>query len=130
MKDAAEKSTTLESFYALCATKKYPDARIRRGVLAALLRLREEELHAPITYTRLLAATATGCAFLSSVRRSATVAVVTRQTDVPASDEAQKQLATEQKSAFLYALCTPISGDAGAQLRRSPLIFANKAEKK
>ncbi len=130
IKDAAGRATTLEELYALSATKKYPDARIRRGVLAALLRLREEDLRAPVGYARLLAANATGCAFLSSVRRTATVAVVTRQTDVPASDEAQRQLAWEHKSALLYALCTPISSDAGAQLRQSPLIFENRTEKK
>ena len=126
LKDAASRASSLADFYALCSTKKYPDARIRRGVLAALLRVCEEDLQAPIAYVRLLAANGTGCAFVSSIRRFSGLPVLTRKTDLPTSDAAKRQFEWEQKSAHLYALCAPIFQDPSAQLRRVPLILENK----
>ena len=127
MKDAASRATSLQEFYALCATKKYPDARIRRGVLSALLRVREEDLHAPIAYAHLLAATERGCEFLAQARRTSNVPVVTRKTDLPDAKEAQQQFDFECRAAALYSLCLPQTADAEEQMRRTPLILKKKS---
>ena len=127
MKDAASRATSLQEFYALCATKKYPDARIRRGVLSALLRVREENLHAPIAYAHLLAATERGCEFLAQARRTSNVPVVTRKTDLPDAKEAQQQFDFECRATALYSLCLPQTADAEEQMRRTPLILKKKS---
>lgn len=124
--DAAKKATTLDDFWALCATKKYPDARIRRGVLSALMRVTEDDWRAPVSYVRLLAANNVGRAFLASVRRKSDLAVVTRQTDLPATPEAERQFALESASAALYAKCLPTAVAADEQLRRPPVILASE----
>ena len=124
--NAAIKATTLTEFYELCATKKYPDARIRRGVLAALLRVKEEDLRAPVSYVRLLAANETGRAFLASARKTSDLSVVTRQTDLPETPAAQRQFELESASAALYSKCLPLAAAADEQLRRPPVILEDK----
>ena len=124
--EAAKKAHTIEEFWALCATKKYPDARIRRGVLAALLRVKEEDQRAPVSYVRLLAANDTGRAFLSVARRASDLPVVTRQTDLPQTPPAERQFELEMASATLYSKCLPCAGAADEQLRRPPVILKDK----
>ena len=124
--ESAKKAATIEEFWSLCATKKYPDARIRRGVLAALLRVREEDLRAPVSYVRLLAANDAGRAFLSAARRTSDLPVVTRQTDLPKTPLAERQFELESASAILYSKCLPQAVAADEQLRHPPIILAEK----
>ena len=124
--NAASKATTLDEFFELCATKKYPDARIRRGVLSALLRVRDEDLRAPVSYVRLLAANETGRAFLASARKTSDLPVVTRQTDLPETPEAARQFELETVSTALYSKCLPKATAADEQLRRPPVILETK----
>ena len=124
--DAAKKAENLTEFWVLCATKKYPDARIRRGVLAALLRVSDADLRAPVSYVRLLAANEQGRAFLASARKSGSLPVITRQTDLPESPAAARQFELESASATLYAKCLPRATTAEEQLRRPPVILTQK----
>ena len=124
--NAARKATTLDEFFELCATKKYPDARIRRGVLSALLRVKEEDLRAPVSYVRLLAANDTGRAFLAVARKKSDLCVVTRQTDLPDTPSAMRQFELESASAVLYSKCLPSPIAADEQLRRPPVILETK----
>ncbi len=126
IRDAAKKAATLDEFWALCATKKYPDARIRRGVLSALLRVREEDLRAPVSYVRLLAANEVGRSFLASVRKKSDLCVITRQTDLPATPEALRQFELESASVALYSKCLPRAIAADEQLRHPPVILTAK----
>ena len=124
--NAAIKASTLDEFFELCATKKYPDARIRRGVLSALLRVTEKDLRAPVAYVRLLAANEIGRAFLASARKTSDLCVVTRQTDLPETPEAERQFALESASAVLYSKCLPKPIAADEQLRCPPIILEAK----
>lgn len=126
IKDAATKAATLEEFWTICATKKYPDARIRRGVLSALLRVSEDDLAAPVSYVRLLAANEEGRKFLSAVRKKSDLCVVTRQTDLPATPNALRQFELESASAVLYSKCLPRAIAPEEQLRRPPVILKEK----
>ena len=124
--EAAKKAASLEGFWSLCATKKYPDARIRRGVLSALLRVREDDLRAPVSYVRLLAANDVGRSFLALVRKTSDLCVITRQTDLPTTPEATRQFELEMASAALYSKCLPRAIAANEQLRRPPVILVTK----
>lgn len=119
----AQRATTSEELLELCATKKYTDARLRRGILFALTRVREQDLRRKIAYVRLLAANRTGCAYLASVRKSATVPVVTRQTDLPEAPEARAQFALEARAAALYAMTLPTRESGETLLRHTPVIM-------
>lgn len=105
LKKAAIESTTLEEMLGLAATKKYTNARIFRGIVFALTRITDHDLRTPPVYTRLLAASEAGCDFLKMNRKADGIAVVTRRTDLPATEQAQRQDELEARASYLYGLC-------------------------
>lgn len=120
---AACRAKTLDELWRLSATKKYPTARLRRGVLYALTGVTREDLHAPVGYARLLAANATGQTFLSLCRRTSELSVVTRHTDLPNTEQAQRQEALERRAYALYDLCFPSAGELPSPWRRAPVFL-------
>ena len=118
----AHKAHSLNAFLSLCATRKYTDARLRRGILFALAGIRDEDLRRPIAYARLLAANRQGCAYLSSIRRTATIPILTRKTDLEATSEANQAFFAECRSRALFTLCTPSAAPADQLNRRTALI--------
>lgn len=98
---------TLESFLATAGTKKYPRARLQRGILFALTDVAPEDLRRTPAYTRLLCSTKQGYAFLASVRNSCKIPIVTRAADYPTGECAALQRIMEQRAEALYALCLP-----------------------
>ena len=98
---AANSAADYESFIAAAATKKYTNARIRRAILSAMLRVSEDELKRKPRFTALLAANKNGTAFLRSVKKSAEIEIITR----PAAGKALEGEAAEQ-FAFSYSADT------------------------
>ncbi len=105
--DCARSARTLEELLSLAATKKYPNARIRRGLLFALAEIRPEDLRTSPAYVRLLAANARGCRFLADARKRETLPVVTRRADLPSTADAARQAEWERRAFSLFSLCLP-----------------------
>lgn len=126
MQQAAMEASDLAEFLSLCATKKYPNARLRRGILASLVGVSEADLRSPVGYVRLLGAGAQGCRFLSEQRKKSDLPVVTRTGDLPATAPAKRQRELEERAYGLYALTLPVSQGAGQALLRSPVILGEK----
>ncbi len=125
----ADETATLEELLARAATKKYPDARIRRGLLFALCDVTWEDLRRPIAYARLLSANEVGCGFLASVRKSTELPIVTKYADLPHTPEAAAQLSMEERAWSLFALASPVPQAPYLQRKRSALIMGAKSEK-
>lgn len=102
--EAAMQADSLEALLSLAATKKYPLARLRRGILFALTNVAREDLRTSPAYVRLLAANGAGRAFLAECRKRATIPVVTRKTDLPSTPAAMRQAEWERRAWALYAL--------------------------
>lgn len=109
LKNAAMEATDLDGLLRRTATKKYPNARILRGILFSLTEIGEDALKAPVAYTRLLAANAVGCELLAGLRRNGDFSVVTRHAELPDTEEARRQSEYEMQAWSLYALCGPTS---------------------
>jgi len=105
--ECAREAETLEELLALAATKKYPNARVRRGILFALTGIEEGDLRASPAYVRLLAANETGCRFLAESRKRSGIPVVTRHADLPDGAQAERQAEWERRAFALYSLCLP-----------------------
>ena len=118
---AARAEGSLEYMFKLCGTKKYTDARLRRGVLFSLCGIEESDLRAPVAYTRLLAANGTGCAFIGGVRKSATLPVVTRAVDIPENGKRQKVL--EERARDMWTLMTPTAVASEYATDAKPVIL-------
>ena len=122
MSQAAQKASDLEEFFTLSATKKYPNARLRRGILFTLTGITQKDLRTPPAYVRLLAANGVGCDLLSRCRRHADIPVVTRRTDLPDTDAARAQAEIEARAWGLYTLCLPRATSVEGLWRTSPII--------
>lgn len=101
----AKECNSLAELLRRAATKKYPNARILRGIVFFLTGVTTSDLSAPIAYVRLLAANRVGCDYLSSARKTATVKVVSRRTELPKNEAALHQERLEARAWSLYTLC-------------------------
>ena len=123
LKSAAENAHSLDELLSLATTKKYPDARLRRGILAAMVGVTAEDVRAKASYVRLLAANKSGCAYLAALRHASEIAVVTRQGDLPTDASTERQHALEAREKSLYSLCLPDIGVARELYCRAPVIL-------
>ncbi len=104
--NAAGDATDYASLCRAAATKRYTDGRIRRALLCLLAGVKREDLTAPPAYLRLLAANARGREYLAKTRKTRTVPVVTKQSEIVAlGDAASRARALSAVCDGLYALC-------------------------
>ena len=104
LKKAANKANSLEELLLLAATKKYPVSRIRRGILFAMTGTTPDDLRSSVSYLRLFGATDAGRAYLSELRKSDAIPIVTKQKDLV---HGTRQEALETAALSLYGLCLP-----------------------
>ena len=122
MAEAARKATGLEELVRLSVTKKYTEARVRRGILFAMTGICAEDLRREPAYAVLLAANAKGCAFLAERKRERNIPVVTCHGDLPNSSDAKRQEELTRRGFALYSLLLPASQSEDVFLRCSSLI--------
>lgn len=120
--EASKGATTLGECFSLAATKRYTTARLRRAVLFGLCGVRPEDLRTPPAYVRLLAASRTGCEYLSSIRKTCSLPILTKPADIPASPEAQRQRAIEERLESLVTLTYPTPKAASYLIKQHPTI--------
>jgi len=123
LQSVANDAHSLDELLALAATKKYPDARLRRGILAATIGVTPLDVRAKASYVRLLAANKNGCAYLAQLRRAPKITVVTRQGDLPTDTASERQHLIEMREKSLYSLCLPNTGVARELYCRAPVIL-------
>ncbi len=123
LRDAANRAESFEELLSLAATKKYPTARIQRGILYAMTELSVAQLRSSPAYVRLFGATRVGREVLGACKKSGGIPVVTRRADLPAADaEVKVQLALEERAWALYTLCLPRSAGADSLWRKTPIL--------
>lgn len=123
LQKAVLEADDLPSFLSLAATKKYPLARLRRGILFALIGVTRADLSAAPAYVRLLALNRAGSAFLSSVRRTSSIPVVTSNAGVPSDDASRRQDELSRRACSLWSLCFPSPVSPAELLRENPIVI-------
>lgn len=109
--EAAQTATSLPELYALTKTKRYPMARIRRLVLWAFLRLKNDDRLETIPYLRVLGFSPRGQSLLRQMKRTATLPVLTKPAHVgKLSPEASTLFQLEARCTLLYDLCRKTFG--------------------
>ena len=121
---AANEAVSLSDLLARAATKKYPTARLRRGLLFSLLGVARSDLSSPPAYVRLLAANAAGMSFLASVRKTASIPMVTANAGIPKTGAARRQAELSRRALSLFALCFPAPVSPADLLRAGPYLPA------
>lgn len=118
----ASQVTSVPQLLERAATKRYTDGRIRRALLFGFCGVTDEHLSAPPAYVRLLGANARGCAYLSCIRKTCSLPILTKPSDLPLTPEAQRQREVECRLEALVSLALPTPHDTGFWLRRTPVI--------
>lgn len=123
MKKAALESTSAEQFFAKAATKKYTDARVRRTALLAMTDTPSPDTIGVPGYTTLLGMNDRGRAYLNSIRKTATIPILTKpahQAKLPPEHQAQYQW--QERADRLYTLCRTPTVDGQYYMRQKPII--------
>lgn len=120
---SANNAKSLADLLERAATKKYPDARLRRAILSAITEVLPSDVRVKAAYTHLLAANQRGCSYLAQQRKTPRMVIVTRRGDIPEGDHAARQALLETREKALYSLCYPSADIAKSLLCHPPVIL-------
>lgn len=103
---AAYRATNYGELCREAATKRYTNGRLRRAMLYLLAGVTRADLLAPPAYLRVLGANEQGRGYLAKTRKTRTVCVVTKNSELDLSDaRVARQHALADICHALYALC-------------------------
>lgn len=123
LKRCADQASGGDEMFALAATKKYTNARLRRAALFDLLCVTEKDVKKTPAYTVLLAASETGCAHLAAIKKSLPIPLITKPSDERGlGEEARRMYAKAKEADRLYTMCQKKVLPADTYLRRTPYI--------
>ena len=128
--ECASKSETLEEMMSLVSTKRYPDATIRRAMIAAMLGVKYADFDCGVAYTTVLGANERGRMLLASLRKSG-LPILTKPSDIDAlcarhkeNEQAiRRQAELSARADALYSLCLPRVGAADRYIKREAVIL-------
>lgn len=131
LRRAALEAVTLEEFYDKAKTRRYPEARIRRMALWALLDLKESDRPDCVPYLRVLGCNERGRGILKEMKGRARRPVLTKPGQVrQLAPECQRVFRLECRATDLWRLCLPEGGNRrGAQeWLTGPVILPAQAD--
>lgn len=121
LEKAAREATDLSSLTSLAATKKYTDARLRRAALFSYFGVMPADLKQQPLYTQVLAMDGKGQAILAHIRKTASIPLLTKPTDLhKLSRAAREQAERTYRADSVYALLMPTPQRADIFLRTAP----------
>ncbi len=112
MRTCAERSAGFEGFVSMLPTKTYTMARLRREMIACLFSVTEADKNDIPAFTTLLAANKTGQRYLSSVKKTLRIPILTRYSDAKVLGErgkAQLERAVRADSVYCLAFDHPVT---------------------
>lgn len=126
----AKESRSLEELLQSAATKRYPDATVRRAILCAMLGVTWSDLDRGAVYSTVLAANAKGREMLSALRKQK-LPLLTKPSDATALCESfpekkeaiLRQAEISARADSLYSLCLPQAAEAGKYLRSGAVML-------
>lgn len=123
LRNVSLNATTLEELFDKIKTKRYPNSRLRRLVLRALLHITESDCSIPPQYIRVLGFSERGKEILREMRTKAKLPVVMKAQDIKAlSLEARRQFECESIADDIYALALPKTGKFGKNFTENIII--------
>lgn len=121
---AAQESADFDELIERCSLRQFTDARVRRMIVNAALGVTREQVAGKPLYTVLLAANGKGRQLLSSIRRTAEIAIVTKPADTDKlSPEAKKQAEFSRYASGIAAPAFPKPVSPADLIREKPIII-------
>ncbi len=106
IKANAENVSSLDGLISSCVNKSYTAARIRRAILSSVLGVKAETVNTRPLFSNLLAANGKGREYLSKVRKTASIEIVTKPADgLNLPYNTRKQFELSLRADKLMSLC-------------------------
>lgn len=126
---AGHNCLSLEHFFALAKTKRFPHARLRRLVLWVYLGLTAADFPHHPPYLRVLGFNGRGQKVLKQMKERASLPVLTKAAHVNALDETSRRLfRLETRCTDLYDLCFAQPPAPGREWRAGPVILKESVD--
>lgn len=114
---------TAEEFLSLCASKNYSPSRVRRAMLTALMNVKKEDV-SDVPYTTVLAANALGREILKTIRKTASIPIITKPADAQKyGDAAAKAFALATRADSVWELLCDAPRDGNAMMKEKPVML-------
>lgn len=115
----AKRCTSSEEFYFSLFNSRYTNTRIQRVILYSLLGVSDLYRNKLPSYTLLLGASKTGCEYLSKIRKTQKINIVTKPSDIPENVDG----ILSRRADALFTLLTGQVKESGYFLKKSPVIL-------
>lgn len=116
---SAMQSKSAEEFYKALFNSRYTDTRIKRVILYSLFGVSDTFRSSLPEYTVLLGASRRGCEYLSSIRKTAKINIVTKPSDAPECVLTQ----LSHRADSLYTMLMPKTQRSDFFVKKSPSII-------
>lgn len=123
--NSIKNSSSIDEIIENTKSKRYTYARIRRLITSCLLDITRDLAKEKPSYIRVLGFNKNGAEILSSMKRSATVPIVTKLTSLPEniSDKAKKALELEARATDVYYTFTKRIKPCGMEYRNGIVVL-------
>lgn len=123
--NAIQKSCSIDEIIENTKSKRYTYARIRRLIISCLLGITSDYTKNTPSYIRVLGFNKKGAEILGCMKKSATLPVVTKLTNLPEniSDNARKALELEIKSTDIYHTFTKAIKPCGMEYKNGVVVL-------
>ena len=115
----AVQSASAEEFYEKLFNSRYTDTRIKRVILYSLFGVSDVFRHSLPEYTTLLGASRRGCEYLSDIRKTSKINIITKPSDAPEC----VQTCLSHRADSLYTLLMPQAQKSDYFIKKSPFII-------
>lgn len=128
---AAKEAQSLEELVSLSSSAQFTNARIRRVMLYSFFGISAAALKEKPRHTQLLAANGTGLSYLSSVRKTKKLEIITKPSDKSKlSDASKRRFELECEADGLYCFCGKTVRNGTYFLKASPRIFKENIDRR
>lgn len=128
LRQAAMDATDLQQTVALATGKVYTAARVRRGILAAWLGIKTEQVKTPPCYTTLLAANKKGLSLLKQNKKAGGIPVITKPAAYKRLCPDPKAFKIALQAEELAAFCLPKLRSYTSPLCETPRIILQNVQ--
>lgn len=115
---AARVSATLPQLLNNAATKRYTNARLRRLILSAFLKVNADEIPTSVPYIRILGCNARGADVLKDARTSSKLPVIMRSTAL----KGDKTFKFETRASDIYTLSQAVPDPCGSEFTNGVIV--------
>lgn len=122
--DAVKTSATLDEILEKVKTKRYTHSRIRRIVICAFLGIKKKDVFAPVPFIRVLGFNKNGAGLLKKAKKTATLPIATKFSEINAmGEDAKRVFELECFARDMFSLALPVRDEFGKEMTDKLIVL-------